>query len=601
MASNMLDHDFDDVNKINQNLKTGEQASRVRVQASDLISHSFDGTYHAPSIYKEVSAALGKVAPDGIVLSIKLAPTIPVLDHVEIKSTNTDYHGSQTFARQSAYTPAHWSANFKSAAVKELRNSGNASFGYNQKAPIYTDNVDSTGFCFSLLLRLCAHNSAVREDRNHVGTYPSHEEPTTEDTLLSWPLACEYDYDNHQVKGGHPDVFQMAGVIGRDILQHALLLMADTRANIVKVRTTDAAVPTAEFSVHRSNNIFMLTVQPMVGQGDVGVRSFNYFVQRIPDGRIWLTVPATGMFAMPRKAVADTEARPTANAIPYFLTHLDGYQQECGSLLGKARMRKNIAPSFIGMGEQLSLGSYTDNQQIVLHFTNPIADRDFSIRPRELLVAALAIMRGYAIRLPRHNAALVKLSECMGAAYFMGSAMGGVSAPAVEVVLPPIMTYGIQGMKATCAFGNKQPLDMGLGLAYTHLPLSMGLAVSLGTLGWLASLERGACELRLRHSDHVNNVAESLDFSEHSSLKGIELPKDMHSPIGVSDWRPGYLAGSYFFSRGAGAVKNLATIAARYGSNTPKEHVSVRVAFGNSCHDVMLPLTQAQYYSTLGM
>ncbi|QJQ28882.1 structural protein [Botrytis cinerea mycovirus 4] len=624
-------------------ISDGESRARTRVMTTQLIYNNFSADYNAPKIIDSIHKVFGKFTVDAISHDLNSAPVVQVIEHTDVAAKMTDYGENKQVARQIAYSiklaiglnpniakmrvvannnlnyaaahvamahsfntdsgsqehMAYWSSTMKNSAVKELRDSMNSRMGENARAAYRIDNVDPTGFAFTVMMKLSLHNTAIREQSGAMGVRLRAEQPTNVLTMLSWPMSLEFCPVTKQVRGGSPNFFNDGNVGSVSTLQHAMLLMAETKKPVVRVKLTDGNPPTAVFDSFDSEANITSMAQTTVLESATDTRNSVYYLRKREDGRVWLTMPATGLFAQPRIATMEAQAQPTPGNVLYFLTHLQDYQPEVAFLLSKSRMRKVVSPSIIGTSESLSGQSYAPNQRVVIHFSSAKPQQDWQIYPRELATAALALLRGYGIKEMHYNSALVKLSELMAATYFMGSSAGAVSAPAYELVLPPVMTYGIQGLRATDVFGAATPQKAGMAIDFTHLPLAMGLVMTVGRASWLASMTRGKGEMVVEQSDTALSAAARLAIGKNVALTGLKLNPDHMSAVGTDDWRPAHAAASYIYSKGGAAAIELASTIAQCGSNAPQAHAVMRVAYGNDCYENAIPqMTQSLRHHT---
>jgi len=623
------DNAKEDVVKQTDNVKSADAEARGRSLHSDLIADAFDTQYGAPRMFDAIGLATKAFDLTTFQPSFTLTPTAHVISSVEVSSDVNDVersskmgmnysmalrmavglnanvdnclivanndmlngvshvvvnHNLNTDSETHGQQQTTWSAMYRDGAAEELRRSAsNRQDGMGSK--FYRDNVDATGFVFNIVNRLVLHNGAVRENCLEDRRILRDDEPSDVTTMLSWPLAMEYDHKRKQFKGV-PATHRCNGMITpTTITTEALALMVEHDDPIARMIINRRPYRVRYDTYDDERHIGLHGQGVALGANGENDESCVMFIRRKPDGRVWLSTPATSLFAMPIKVPVVPPMLPSDNRVDYFVTAQTNMHNELSFLLGRTRMRGATLPSPINQLEVLDRQSFADGQQIRLHLTATPSRNEWSITKRDLAGAALSLLRGYGVRTPTYNRACLRVAELVGNVYMLGSHCGGVTAPSYIHTLPPIMTYGIQGLRTMNTFGIGDPRDIGMGTNFSCLPITLGMGVSLNSLMWGASLEGSSACIRVGPDDDLRAIVDSCDMSSLYALGKLDTFKDSYSSMGEDEWKPGFAAVSRMITHQDSKVHALAKEIAQHGSPAIKEHARLRTAIGIGCYD----------------
>nr|VCV25422.1 putative capsid protein [Leptosphaeria biglobosa quadrivirus 1] len=627
------DNDLAEVTAMDASARVADTESKSKILRSDLVSDSFDGNYGATRVFQACNDVLKHFSIDYVANSFESAPTINITQCVNDSAKDSDNLGTSTVTNDTSFDiplaigvnpnahelniassndllsgVAHvvinhtqstdhdqhgfestvWNYIYKDAASREMRKAGEYNLPEGDRHASFRDNVDPTGFVFSILMKLVLHSSAVREDLSDGRKVIKDELPSDANTMLSWPIAAEFDKVTNQVRGFHVQTGTVTNLISPVVLSMAASFLTTTNHPVVRITITDNP-HSVSYTTHRDETDVTLAGQQLVHEGAVGQRTSVYYLRKKAGGRIWLSTPITTLFAVPTAATSESGAAPVSGRVEYFTSHLQHHQQEVKFLLARTRMQNATGLGPMAFLEQLDKASFHRNQSLRIYFSEHNPDTKFILYKRELAQAALILLRGYGVRMPAYNRAAMRVSELMGATYFMGSRTGGVASPAHEQTLPPIQTFGIQALRAMNAFGGTDPQSIGLGQNFSLTPVLLGMTVSLSASLWNTSVERMNMVLNIGKYTDLRAVTNASKLTDYVAALSAEMDVDAYGAVGTNEWRPSMAAASYMLTVDKERVADLARIVARNGSVAAKWQAKLRTAMGLDCTDGMIP------------
>ncbi|UTS95834.1 coat protein subunit p1 [Rugonectria rugulosa quadrivirus 1] len=619
----MAEHTSEQATKTSDQSTKTELDARNRVLKSDLVIDSFSTVYHAPKIFKDVQQVIDHITPGFNENMWSHQQTFDVDEVIQLTGTLTDYGKNQDITRFNGarfgivsganpnvgdvtihkindlevavahvkvYGHAHGQDSDQNAMQQyfnrpqmdevnsELRRSLNPKPGETRKS-LYPANTDPTGWVFSLLQRLTAHNSAVRYDPK-TRNIMTDEEHSTASTMLSWPLALEASDSGTTVMGGWYKHGDDEHLDARSVLNTALSMLAASQARIVQVTIHDAAVAVTYNTTNNPADIgprgqVFATDAPNADGG-----KYHYYVERQDDNRIWLHTCVTTLFRNCGVHTAGSDTEVPMDGFCYYATELQDMQAEARFLLSKGRGNAALAPSHIGSVEQLYSKSIGKDRLPYLAVNRPDDTSDWKLRKRELVVATLALLRGYGVRNEQYYHAATKLGAVIGSTYILGDRNGAIAVPAVELHLPSVMTYGVQNLRITNVYGIAAPLDLGLARNFVNIPILLGITTSLLARMWVASLITNAGTLDIGSGTNVLDAIRAHKTTTYVHPNAKVTDRRPMTELAADSWMPGRAAAAYLASADGQGLDELASIIAGYDAEAPAETALVRVSFG---------------------
>nr|BEQ09751.1 MAG: coat protein [Cordyceps militaris quadrivirus 1] len=605
----MNDHTATERERASENIAKNSQDVRSAWLYSDLVAKHSDGHYNSDQFNLAVNSIFGVNIGDVVKHSTELIGTFACHQHVDVHSSNNDWgapavlptaltnttnlitglnpsagtlsvrpDNDVTRGTMNAMNAAGVATDndgdsaqrsmavaARDEAIRELKAALKANQGIRGRGSSAQDNVDPTGFAFLIMARLNLHNTAVRYNRER--KILNVEEPTDATTMLSWPLASEYDGLTNSARGFGVSDDQTTDVTPDNALNGAIAMMVSLRVPIVKYTVNSAANTVIYEPSTNDADINTLGAQLLIGS-EPNQPVASYFVKRHSDGRIWLYTAAVNLFRAPALDVISPISKRAIGDVSYYLGNLNEYKAECQFLLGKSKLAKPMSPSIIGTLEELCRRSYSADQHIVLNFSDVEGGEVWKIHPRELATAALTLLRGSGVRKPAMLNACVLLGELVGTTMLTGNGCMGVAPAAYTQQLPPIMCWAIQGFRLMGTSALMDPNDMGLAHDLVYMPNRLGVACDLSAKLWLASLEQtDQTFIDVPPTAGLQMTLETAAPSKVSALSELALNLTKHSAVGEGQWRPAHAAASYISARNGKDAQPLAAILAEYGSN----------------------------------
>ncbi|UED37375.1 putative capsid protein P2 [Thelonectria quadrivirus 1] len=618
----MAERNSEQATKTSDQSTKAELDARNRVLKSDLVIDSFSTVYQAPKIFKDVQQVIDHVTPGFNENMWAHQQTFDIDEVIQLTGTLTDYGKNQDVTRFNGarfgivsganpnagnvtmhkindlevavahvkvYGHAHGQDSDQNAMEQyfnrpqmdevnsELRRALNPKPGEMRKS-LYPANTDPTGWVFTILERLTAHNSAVRYDPK-TRKVMTDEEHSTSSTMLSWPLALEAADAGATILGGWHKHGDSEALDARSALNTALAMMAASQARIVQVTIHDAA---AAVTYNTSNNPMDIGPRGQVFATDAPNADggkYHYYIERQDDNRVWLHTCVTSLFRNCGVHTAGSDTEVPMDGFCYYATELQDMQPEARFLLSKGRGNATLAPSHIGSVEQLYAKSIGRDRMPYLAINRPDDTSDWRLRKRELVVAALALLRGYGVRNEQYYHAATKLGSVIGATYILGDLNGAIAVPAVELHLPSIMTYGIQNLRITNVYGVAAPLDLGLARNFVNVPILIGITTSLLSRMWIASLVVNAGTMDIGSGTNVLDAVKAHKTTTFTHPNTKVTDRRPMTELAADSWVPGRAAAAYLASADGQGLDELASILAGYDAEAPSETALIRVSY----------------------
>nr|WUG53726.1 putative capsid protein P1 [Cordyceps militaris quadrivirus 2] len=605
----MNDHSATERERASENISKNSQDVRSAWLYSDLVAKHSDGHYNSDQFNLAINSIFGVNVGDVVKHSTDLIGTFACHQHVDVHSTDNDWgapailptaltsttnlitglnpsagtlsvrpDNDVTRGTMNAMNAAGVATDndgdsaqrsmavaARDEAVRELKAALKANQGIRGRGSSAQDNVDPTGFAFLIMARLNLHNTAVRYNREK--SVLGVEEPTDATTMLSWPIASEYDGLTNSARGFGVSDDTTTDITPDNALNGAIAMMVSLKVPIVKYTVNSAAATVIYEPSTNDADINTLGAQLLVGS-EPNQPIASFFVKRHNDGRVWLYTAAVNLFRAPALDVISPISKRAVGDVSYYLGNLNEYKGECQFLLGKSKLGRPMSPSIIGTLEDLCHKSYAVDQHIVLNFTDVEGGDVWRIHPRELATAALTLLRGSGVRKPAMLNACVIIGELVGATMLTSDSCMGVAPVAYTQQLPPIMCWAVQGFRLMGTSALMDPNDMGLAHDLVYMPNRLGVACDLASKLWLASLEQAdQTFVDVPPAAGLQMTLETAAPSKVSALSELTLNLTKHSAIGEGQWRPAHAAASYIVARNGKDAQPLAAVMAEYGSN----------------------------------